>query len=186
MTDLTLNANPTWHENINQVETTDAILGGPTGNANLATKQLAENMLWLRTQMENVTSEPIKVGDIYQTTISHSDSAAVAAHHGYGTWARFAEGRTLVGFSTKAADPDDYKTMGAEFGANKHKLTVPEMPAHNHPIMDGDGSSGFGGRVDTGVNAAHQEVSTIGSRGGDEPHNNIQPSKVIGAWLRTA
>lgn len=48
MSNLTLNPKPIWHDNINQVEVTEPILGGDGGNANLATRQLAENCLWLK------------------------------------------------------------------------------------------------------------------------------------------
>ena len=37
-----------WHENINQVEVTEPILGGDGGNANLATRQLGENILFVK------------------------------------------------------------------------------------------------------------------------------------------
>lgn len=46
MTNLTLN--PQWHAAINQVENGEFITGGPSGNANRATKQLAENLFWLK------------------------------------------------------------------------------------------------------------------------------------------
>lgn len=131
-----LSLTPQWHNAINQVETTEKILGGASGNANLASKQLAENIFWLKQIIENISNESIKVGDIYTTTISHTNAAAVATHHGYGTWERYAEGRALVGFSTKAADPVDYKTMGNEFGENEHTLTIAETPKHKHSQND--------------------------------------------------
>ena len=200
MSELTLI--PQWHDTINQVETNEPILGGGGGNANQATKELAENILWLRQQIDN--RQAIKVGDIYHTTLRHANGAAVAAHHGYGTWQPFARGRVLMGATTMATSintstmqPSEYSVrddsdnvatylLGGEFGEFSHKLTIAEMPSHNHPIMDGDGGAGFGGRVDTGYNAVQQEISTIGARGGDKSHNNIQPSVVVGYWLRTA
>lgn len=42
-----LNITPQWHDNINQVEVTEPIVGGDGGNANLATRQLAENTFYL-------------------------------------------------------------------------------------------------------------------------------------------
>ena len=187
-----LNLTAQWHDNINQVDVTEPIVGGDGGNANLATRQLAENILWLKQQIGSV--EAYKVGDIYTTTINHVSAAAVAAHHGYGTWARYAEGRTVVGQSTQAADPDDYKTMGNEFGANTHKLTVDEMPSHNHD----NGAYNkllrvWGGNTCGSFDSTYGEPdlsagghSNIQSNGGDQPHNNIQPSIVAGCWLRTA
>lgn len=43
-----LTITPQWHDTINQVETDEFILGGADGNANLATRQLAENLFWLK------------------------------------------------------------------------------------------------------------------------------------------
>lgn len=212
MSNLTLQAQ--WHDAINQVETTEKILGGAAGNANLATKQLAENLLWLKQQLGNTVNESIKVGDTYTTTIDHANAAAVKAHHGYGTWTRFAEGRTLVGFSTKSADATDYKTIGKEFGANTHELTDDELPSHKHSKTDV--LNKFSAKAseisrteydgnDRGitVNASDYDkmdseyfVSSVNNKawtdateqtiGGNQSHNNIQPSRVVGHWLRTA
>ena len=211
-----LNLTAQWHDNINQVDVTEPIVGGDGGNANLATRQLAENILWLKQQIGSV--EAYKVGDIYTTTINHVSAAAVADHHGYGTWVRYAEGRTVVGQSTKAADPDDYKTIGNTFGENEHKLTIEETPSHKHSgslynkfsaiaadvLSDsnsaqyitptGDGMTGKIWDNNTASNeyqigqmsAKGWNESTEASVGGDQPHNNIQPSIVAGCWLRTA
>ena len=199
----TLALTPQWHDAINQVETTEKILGGASGNANLASKQLAENIFWLKQALENISNEPIKVGDIYTTTISHTNATAVATHHGYGTWERYSEGRALVGFSTKSEHSESYKTMGAEFGENEHKLTIAETPEHKHshssrfqhfmsPHFRGESiSSGdFNQREQEfqlhQISAAEFAEAKEESRGGDQPHNNIQPSKVVAHWLRTA
>ena len=44
---------PKWNTSINQVENGELISGGPDGNANLATKQLAENIWFLKDKTEN-------------------------------------------------------------------------------------------------------------------------------------
>lgn len=184
-----------WHDTINKVDVTEPILGGDGGNANLATRQLAENILWLKQRMANQINEAYAVGDIYTTTIKYPDAAAVAAHHGYGTWVRYAEGRTLVGQSTKAADPDDYKTIGNTFGENEHTLTIDEMPTHNHPFTSGSKSSSVRVVDPSRVSFDSQYLTLAtpapaggetGETGGDQPHNNIQPSIVAAYWLRTA
>ena len=204
---------PQWHDEINQVETNEVIMGGANGNANLATKQLAESLLWLKQQFETNKTESYKVGDIYMTTINHADAAAVKAHHGYGTWVRYAEGRAPVGFSDNASDIAEYKTMGNTFGENTHKLTVDEMSSHKH--SQNDVFNRFMGRGDavestigltrtSSITPQHDENNTSieivtggltdaawnqqieQSVGGDKPHNNIQPSIVTGYWLRTA
>ena len=173
-----------WHDNINQVEKVEPILGGSAGNANLATKQLAENILWLREKLEQ--NKFVKVGDIYTTTLAHASAAAVATHHGYGTWERYAEGRTLVGFSTITDDPIEYKTMGNEFGENEETLTLAQIPNHDHTVDMHSGSidgATRAGTQNTSSSAANIKTNAVG---GGEAHNNIQPSKVVGCWLRTA
>ena len=52
MSNLTIN--PKWNEAINQVETDEFIIGGADGNANLATRQLAENLFWLKNYVMNL------------------------------------------------------------------------------------------------------------------------------------
>lgn len=194
MSNLTLTAQ--WHDTINQVETTEPITGGADGNANLATKQLAESLLWLKQQFETKKTESYKVGDVYVTTIAHADAAAVKAHHGYGTWTRYAEGRAPVGFSDNASDIAEYKTMGNTFGENTHKLTIEEMPSHAHDMgdhYDGNlnlssltGTSNSDERRGIDTNIKSEMLNPTGETGSDKPHNNIQPSIVTGYWLRTA
>lgn len=125
-----------------------------------------------------------KVGSVYTTTVDENPSTTF----GYGTWERFAEGRALVGFSSSVSNsiPEWVKVIDSTYGEYEHLLTIPEMPKHNHPIMDGDGEAGYGGRVDTGVSSSYQEVRTIGDRGESLPHNNVQPSIVVYFWKRTA
>ena len=122
----------------------------------------------------------IKIGDLYTTTMNENPSARL----GYGTWARFAEGRTLVGFSGSVSNsiPEWVKTQGSEFGEYTHKLTVEEMPKHSHSLSGGGGSGAY---VDTTSEAGAQTRNTD-ETGGDRPHNNVQPSKVVFIWIRTS
>lgn len=185
MSNLTLTAQ--WHDTINQVETSEPIIGGAEGNANLATKQLAESLLWLKQQFETKKTETYKVGDVYVTTIAHADAAAVKAHHGYGTWTRYAEGRAPVGFSDNTGDIAEYKTMGNTFGDNTHQLTVEEMPSHKHGYGRYGGVNGTGSAAtaDEPWEGEQSDGMTLAT-GANQPHNNIQPSIVTGYWLRTA
>lgn len=154
--------------------------------------------------------QAFKVGDIYTTTLLHANSDEVRDHHGYGTWERFAEGRTLVGFSTKTADPANYKTIGNEFGENTHQLVFGEMPEHKHPsgvglpetgslggairgtvvIYDQDGTPVTGTPNTTQSVVSSDTDSTregqTAPAGGGKPHNNVQPSTVVAYWKRTA
>ncbi|MDO4427150.1 MAG: hypothetical protein Q4B88_03380 [Moraxella sp.] len=45
---------PRWHDHINQVEPQEPITGGEHGNANLATRQLGENVLFLKQRLDGL------------------------------------------------------------------------------------------------------------------------------------
>ena len=123
-----------------------------------------------------------KVGDIYITTANGNPSERL----GYGTWERFAQGEVLVGFSTSVSNttPQWVKTAGAKFGDYTHKLTVEEIPRHTHNAASVRGNIDLdnGGR-DAGAN---NSATSTSATGGDQPHNNVQPSIVVFMWKRTA
>lgn len=130
-----------------------------------------------------ILSKPIAVGELFITTNEYATAAQVAVRHGYGTWVRFAEGRTLVGYSSTADNGEQYRIMKNTFGANTHKLTVAEMPNHNHTLPGENTSAMTGGGAAGGTVTTNKPTSFAG---GDQPHNNIQPSIVVAYWLRTA
>ena len=120
-----------------------------------------------------------KVGELYLTT-SQQDPAQEL---GYGTWVRYASGRALVGASTpESTNPEWTKIAGGIYGNYTHQLTVAEMPKHNHSVTvmasKDDYSGSSGNRFTEGGNT--------GDAGGDQPHNNVQPSIVVNIWRRTA
>lgn len=136
--------------------------------------------------LEEKVNEDISVNQLLWVEQHFNTPAEVAAWKGYGTWERALKGRVAVGFSDLVADPANFKTFGATYGAATHTLTIDEMPSHNHPIQSATGLDGGGGRVDTGNPAPYADGPTIGDRGGDQPHNNMQPSKTLDCWKRIA
>ena len=123
-----------------------------------------------------------KVGDIYITTANGDPSERL----GYGTWARFAEGKTLVGFTDSVSNdiPEWVKIAGSEYGEYEHKLTVEEMPTHTHDVAQRRGDIDLdNGGSDSGT---HNGLGASLPTGGDLPHNNVQPSIVVYFWKRTA
>ena len=140
------------------------------------------------------------IGGLYTTTVN-SDPAALL---GFGTWQRFAEGRTLVGFSSDvtSATPDWLKVANNTFGEYTNTLSNDQIPAHFHTIVGDDelrvgsrfGSDGLIPNSETiypydsksdGTPAAGRQYRS-GVTGGNQPHNNVQPSIVVFIWRRTA
>lgn len=82
--------------------------------------------------------------------------------------------RVPVGASAGSAE---FGTVGATYGEKKHQITIPEMAAHTH-----SGSSvplyymGIGGTANFTPGGNNQVGSPVYSVGGDQAHNNIQPS----------
>ncbi len=67
--------------------------------------------------------------------------------------------------------------VGAVGGEERHTLTLPESPSHDHNFVDGDTPIvGPGGSftVPSVAGASHRN-RTFASAGGNEPHNNMPP-----------
>ena len=137
-----------------------------------------------------------KVGAVYTTTINENPSVTF----GYGTWERFAEGKTLVGFTTSVSNtiPEWAKVAGSEFGSYSHKLSESELPKHKHGtntrvdtsdglLIDNDlaYTTSYGRRTDW-LEERSSKTTYTSVVGGDQPHNNVQPSIVVYFWKRTA
>lgn len=86
-------------------------------------------------------------------------------------------GRMAVG--QDIAD-NDLGVIGRTGGEKMHRLTIAEMPRHNHQIpyretKDDSGTGGDGTEFSTGTGNLHESYHT----GGDQPHNNMPPYRVI-------
>ena len=141
------------------------------------------------------------VGSIYIST----DSTSPAILFG-GTWQELEQGRVLLSQGTSYP-------AGSTGGEATHKLTINEIPAHNHSGSAASqsltGTFGIRGRgvTPTGVftatkegvsarqdvtgqkitmNASHSHTLTINNNGGGAAHNNMQPYLSVYMWKRTA
>lgn len=76
-------------------------------------------------------------------------------------------------------------SAGATGGEATHKLTVAEMPSHNHGIAP---YSGTHAEQYNNIKTGAQNVDSMktGSAGGNVAHNNMPPYLAVYMWKRTA
>ena len=121
-----------------------------------------------------------RVGDLFLTTIATNPSSYLG-----GKWELFGPGRCLVCVDTSQAEFNSVKKTGGE---KTHKLTIYEMPNHNHSTpttLRYESTSGWwiGG---TGGTTIAVDNKATGSTGGSQAHNNLQPFITCYVWIRTA
>lgn len=97
-----------------------------------------------------------------------------------GTWARFAEGRCLIGLNSNDSDFDNISETG---GSKTHILATNEMPAHNHGATPEFNNASSKGTLSSNFSL---DGSNIIDTGGGAAHNNMQPYIVVAMWKRTA
>lgn len=91
-------------------------------------------------------------------------------------------GKVAVGLNTKGA----FDSLGKSTGEKAHQLTIAEMPSHEHNLaIDGGSDAGVMDRVMlNGYNSARW-YSNVRATGGNQSHNNIQPSLVFNYIIKT-
>lgn len=111
-------------------------------------------------------------GSIYISVINQNPSKYFG-----GTWVQLKD-RFLLGAGSTYSN-------GATGGEATHKLTVDELPKHNHDINYGStaGGDGSGFRFS---NTTGKGSYFMGYAGGDKAHNNMPPYLVVYMWKRTA
>ena len=114
-----------------------------------------------------------------------------------GTWELMPAGYVTISAGTYTETQDgkavayNFKA-GETYGEAAHKLTVGEMPAHSHtyidtPHMFSQRDTSQNNIVCTNSNdSTNQMTYSTGSTGGNSCHNNLQPSKAVYRFRRTA
>ncbi|WP_199508631.1 MULTISPECIES: phage baseplate protein [unclassified Psychrobacter] len=154
-------------------------------------------------ELESRTYEDTQIGELFWTSKHFATAAEVAEYKGYGTWQRALQGRVAVGFSADPEDHVDFRTHGKLYGEREHTLTLEETPEHKHSqddVFDKFGSNASESGLETqaagdynkqpeeygtgDLTATDWERATEQSRGGNQPHNNMQPSQTLDCWER--
>lgn len=105
-----------------------------------------------------------------------------------GTWSLETDGTVLVSKSNTTGSKFN-DVIGTIVGEETHTLTIDEMPNHSHKVRyTGAYANGTkGGMPGTSVDATpNYNDLLIAYEGGNQPHNNVQPSKITNRWHRTA
>ena len=114
-----------------------------------------------------------------------STAQKVAAYFGFGTWQAYGNGQVLVGLD---AGQTEFAAVGKTGGEKLHKMTISEMPRHQHEVKwSSEGGTGSGNGVlvrDTLSGGPWPYSYWTGGDGGDQPHNNLQPYITVYRWQR--
>lgn len=124
----------------------------------------------------------LPVGTIYENRYDISDEIN---KYFVGVWERYGNGCTTVGVDESDSD---FSTPNKTLGEKTHKLTINEMPNHNHNLVSTSGVQ------DTSIALYPAQVVTsnydlidyniVRPAGGNQSHNNMQPSITVYRWVR--
>ena len=122
------------------------------------------------------------IGSTYITQTDTNPSTILE----FGTWERF-KGLLSVGLDE---EDEHFNTIGKIIGETEHTTTIDEMPKHKHDLLLNTSDSNVSGSAlnwQSVKNARWYSSDNIKETGNGKPHNNIQPTKVVGyMWIRTA
>ena len=115
------------------------------------------------------------VGSYYET----SDTSFNPNTAWGGTWKLENDGTVLVSKSSVSGSKFNVD-LGTFLGEETHTLTIEEMPIHSGHVAGG--ITTYLPQAGAGI-AGTSNPEAIG---GGQAHNNVQPSKVVNRWHRTA
>ena len=123
------------------------------------------------------------VGSVFIAVVATNPATLL----GFGTWAAFGAGRTLVGLDAADVDFDVVEETG---GAKTVTLTTTEIPAHTHMQRRHGTTTGTLSGLTTAPDASSSGPAdrgpVTGSTGGGGAHANLPPYIVVYLWKRTA
>ncbi len=124
-----------------------------------------------------------KVGDLYLTTLQGNPRDIL----GYGTWSRYAEGRSLVGMSSQESSPTWTKFVGSTEGAYENTIV---FPMEDWKPQSQEIRTSIQGRIVIGTGNTEKdeilESITQPTEDKSVTQTNVQPSTVVAIWMRAS
>lgn len=176
------------------------VLTSEDNSKNFATTEWVKSLI-----AEKISMLEVKVGE----SIITNSSVNPALSKGYGTWVLDCQGQTIVGVSEITDSPSWTKVVDNTFGEYSVALTIPQLPSHNHytdqrfnklvsiaqdiygdPNIRQTTADGFDYiTMDQEIGAGNiseqaKLLMQIKDVGGNQAHNNVQPSKTKYIWTR--
>lgn len=136
-----------------------------------------------------------KTTNTFQLSTSSGGSAVAISDNGSGTHTfnpgfpvPDMRGRAPVGIdnlggsSANIVTDSSADSIGGTHGTEIHTLTVDEMPSHTHTVAVSDTT---GSATGSGGEGANSNNTTSSSAGGDQAHENMQPSLFVNYIIKT-
>lgn len=143
--------------------------------------------VWINPEgINNVVDMIYPIGSIYLSVNNVNPSSVFG-----GTWEAWGSGKVPVGVDTTQTE---FNTVEKTGGEKEHKLTIEQIPEHDHPIPQN-----FGTPAQSSTDYTENEIKTLaatkdasyltrtgktGVRGGGKAHNNLQPYITCYMWKR--
>lgn len=154
---------------------------GYTNFENLPSEKTPFSATVLKQMQVDLMEMVFPIGSTYVTQTDVNPSTILE----FGTWERV-KGKVLVGLDE---NDTDFNIIGHVGGEKTHTLTVDEMPSHNHslPLNNGEEAGAYFSYEFGEGRRVYSGTDIIGAYGGNLPHNNLQPYRVVGyMWIRMA
>ncbi len=159
-------------------------------NLNWQFNNLYEQLLELKAQLASPSQTPVN-----ELKYIVGDDRNPAVIYGYGTWVKFAEGRTVIG-SGEGTDVNAVTrtfAAGETGGEYQHTLTTAETPSHSHQLKlqyQGNNKASEGNAYASNGEIAQNDYVGTDTRvteatGGGQAFNLMNPYQIVNIWLRT-